>query len=112
MGTDLTRHRELEQVPHKLDKLVEAIASGLRSTTLQTKLALLEERQAELERRLATRCRKPTILPSDLASAYRLELGQLSGSTIGAEGTETRRSALYQAQAHLTRHVLPDAGHF
>ena len=89
-GADVTRHRELEKVRYKLDELVEAIASGLRSTTLQTKLAQLEERQAELERNLATPCLKPTVLPSDLASAYQLELDQLSGSTSGVEGTETR----------------------
>ena len=89
-GADVTRHRELEKVRHKLDELVEAIASGLRSTTLQTKLTQLEQRQAELKRDLATPCRKPTVLPSDLASAYRLELDQLSGSTSGVEGTETR----------------------
>ena len=53
-GADVTRHRELEKVRHKLGKLVEAIASGLRSTTLQTKLTQLEKRQAELEQDLAT----------------------------------------------------------
>ena len=35
-GADAGRQRELEKVRHKLDELVEAIASGLRSTTLQT----------------------------------------------------------------------------
>ncbi len=89
-GADATRRRELEKVRQKLDELVEAIASGLRSTTLQTKLAQLEAREAELERDLKTPCHKPTALPPDLAAAYQQELEQLGSSTDGVEGTETR----------------------
>ncbi len=89
-GADASRHRELEKVRHKLDELVEAIAAGLRSTTLQTKLTQLEARQAELEQEAELPSRKPVALPADLAAAYRDELDQLSGSTEGADGTETR----------------------
>ena len=90
LGAHVTRHRGLQKAQYKLDKLVDAIASGLRSTTLQTKLARLETRRAELEHGLETLCCKPTALPRDLAAAYRQELAQLHGSTDGGEGAETR----------------------
>ncbi len=89
-GVDASRHRELEKVRHKLDELVEAIASGLRSTTLQNKLSQLQARQAELEQKVGLPPRRSVVLPADLAGAYRQEVDQLSSSTNGAQGTETR----------------------
>ena len=89
-AVDASRHRELDKVRHKLDELVEAIASGLRSTTLQNKLSQLEARQAELEQEVGLPPRRSIVLPIDLAGAYRQEVVQLSSSTNGAEGTKTR----------------------
>ena len=89
-GADAGRQRELEKVRHKLDELVEAIASGLRSTTLQTKLAQLEARQSELEREIATPAHPPVTLPDDLGAAYRQEMELLSGPADEADSTETR----------------------
>ena len=49
------KRRELDAVGRKLDGLIDAIARGIRSTSLQQKLDELEARKAELERALQAR---------------------------------------------------------
>jgi hypothetical protein len=41
------RQKELEKIRRKLDQLVDAITSGLRSVTLESKLVELEERDRQ-----------------------------------------------------------------
>ena len=88
--SDASQQRELEKVRHKLDELVEAIASGLRSTTVQAKLAQLEAREVDLRSAAERPSRRHIRLPDDLAAAYRQELEHLSDATQNADGTETR----------------------
>ena len=83
------RRRALAQVRLKLDKLVDAVANGLRSTTLQDKLTALERQELELTRELDTVPSAPACITPDLAELYRAELTRLSNhhdpSVDGAE---------------------------
>ena len=92
--SDANRQRELGKVRHKLDELVEAIASGLRSMIQQNKLAQLEARQAELEQEVQAPSHKAVTLPPDLSAAYRQEVEQLGGSTEGTENKELIHSLI------------------
>jgi site-specific DNA recombinase len=56
------KRRELDAVGRKLDGLIDAIASGIRSTGLHQKLDELEARKAELERALQAQPRPRPLL--------------------------------------------------
>ncbi len=69
--------RELVQVRLKLDKLVDAIANGLKSTTLQSKLAELESHAAALEQEIDAAAAPPARLAPNLAELYQAEIERL-----------------------------------
>jgi hypothetical protein len=71
------KRRELAEVRHKLDGLIEAIADGLRAPGLQQRLDELEARRSEIEQRLAAAPASPVRLHPNLAQVYRRQVEQL-----------------------------------
>ena len=63
--------RELADVEKRLDHLVDAIASGLQSNSLQAKLAELEAEQTRLQQQLLTAPPSAVRLMPNLGQAYR-----------------------------------------
>ena len=75
---EIAVHRkELAQVTRKLDTLIEAIADGLRSDGLQTKLSNLEQRKKALEQGLTNSPAPTPRLHPNLAGLYRRKVEQL-----------------------------------
>lgn len=85
--------RELADVEKRLDHLVEAITSGLRSTSLQAKLAALESDTERLERKLAAAPRGGVRVMPNIGQTYRRTLARLVEALAGAEGGETLNAA-------------------
>jgi len=80
--------RELAQVRSNLDKLVDAIANGLKSTTIQAKLTALEEQEAALQSEVETTVMPAVRIAPDLAELCRAEiqcLGERPGSDESGE---------------------------
>jgi site-specific DNA recombinase len=69
--------RELEDVAHKLEKLVDAIAEGFRAPALQQRLDDLTFRKANLERAGAEGKTVLPRLPPNLAEVYRRKVERL-----------------------------------
>jgi len=97
--------RELTDVEKRLDHLVEAVASGLRSTSLQTKLAELEAEQTRLQQQLLAAPPSAVRLMPNLGQAYRDTLARLVETLAGAEGGE----ALHAARGLIERVVIHPA---
>ena len=72
--------RELAQVRSKITKLVDAVADGLKSKSIQGKLAALEEQEAALQQEVGVVTRPVARLAPDLASLYRAEVERLGES--------------------------------
>ena len=87
--------RELDAVGRKLDGLIDAIARGICSATLQQKLDELEARKAELERALQAQPRPRPLLHPRLADIYRQRVESLQTALDGPDGSmeHARRSA-------------------
>ena len=82
--------RELAQVRSKLNKLVEAIMTGVRSSTVQAKLADLEHQETVLQREIETAVTPAAKLTPDLAEVYRAEVARLGNSPTASEPGEER----------------------
>ena len=97
------KHRELDAVGRKLDGLIDAIARGIRSTSLQQKLDELEARKAELERALQAQPRPRPLLHPRLADIYRQRVESLQTALDGPDGSaalETLRSLIERVVLH------------
>ncbi len=68
---------KLATVERQLDALVEAIANGLRSGSLQAKLDQLEAERADLVAKMAAPAPSPVRLHPNLADAYREKVAAL-----------------------------------
>ena len=77
--------RELAQVRSKIGKLVDAVADGLKSTSVQGKLAALEEQEAALQQEVEAVTTPAVRLAPDLASLYRAEVERLGESADAGE---------------------------
>ena len=82
--------RELAQVRSKIGKLVDAVADGLNSTSVQGKLAALEEQEAALQQEVEAVTTPAVRLAPDLASLYRAELERLGESADADEPSANR----------------------
>jgi site-specific DNA recombinase len=71
------KRRELADVEHKLNGLIDAIADGLRGPGLQQRLDGLETRRSEIEKNLATGPVTPVRLHPNLAQVYRQQVEHL-----------------------------------
>jgi hypothetical protein len=93
-ATGQAEKRELQQLTIKIANLVDLLADGRRSQALETRLAALEARQAEL---FAATSRVDTgpipILHADLSDVYRSKLSQLEEAMQGPDATEAREAA-------------------
>ena len=69
-----SRLGELVKVRQKLDKLVEAVANGLKSSTIQIKLTELERQEAALVSETSEIEAPAKRMPPDLAELYRAEI--------------------------------------
>ena len=69
--------RELAQVRSKLDKLVDAVANGLKSTTIQAKLTSLEDQEAALQREMERPDAPVVRMTPDLAHLCSSEIDRL-----------------------------------
>jgi site-specific DNA recombinase len=69
--------RELERVVRRLDGLIEAIADGLRTPGMKSKLEELEARKETLQAALAAAPAPLPLLHPDLAELYRRKVGEL-----------------------------------
>ena len=97
--------RELADVEKRLDHLIEAVASGLRSNSLQAKLAELEAEQTRLQQQLLSAPPSAVRLMPNLGQAYRDTLARLAETLAGAEGGE----ALHAARGLIERVVIHPA---
>jgi DNA invertase Pin-like site-specific DNA recombinase len=85
--------RELDGVTRKIDGLVDAIANGMRGSSLQAKLSALETDRDRLEQSLAAV--KPTkvrLLPN-LGALYRRQVGNLRDALAKGEADEAIEAA-------------------
>jgi site-specific DNA recombinase len=90
------RQRELDRVRRQLDELVDAIAGGLRGSTLQRKLDALEERHETLEREIAASPAPVVRLHPNLAQTYRDKVARLH-EALGKDGDGTEALALIRS---------------
>jgi len=97
--------RELADVEKRLDHLVEAVASGLRSNSLQAKLAELEAEQTRLHHQLLAAPPSAVRLMPNLGRAYRDTLARLVETLAGPKGGE----ALHAARELIERVVIHPA---
>ena len=90
--------RELAEVERKLDGLVDAIAGGLRSSSLQRSLDELEARKAVLEERIRETAAPQPYLHPNLAELYRQKVvaltDLLASPDDGTEALELVRSLI------------------
>ncbi len=97
------KRRELDAVGRKLDGLIDAIARGICSTSLQQKLDELEARKAELERALQAAPRPRPLLHPRLADIYRQRVESLQTALDGPDASaalETLRSLIERVVLH------------
>ncbi|NQU71177.1 MAG: recombinase family protein, partial [Rhodospirillales bacterium] len=72
--------KEFDRVARQLDGLYEAIADGLRTAGLKTKLEELEQRKTDLDTQLSTAPSPAPILHPNLAELYRRQVEGLHAS--------------------------------
>jgi site-specific DNA recombinase len=82
---DTTRaalHSELKQLTHKIDNIISAIADGMRTASMQSKLHVFDTRKGELEAKLASlgNSHQPLRLHPGLADVYQQKITSLSAS--------------------------------
>ena len=82
------RERELAAIRLKLDKLVDAVANGLKSTTIQSKLADLERQEEALRQEIESVAVPAERLPPNLAELYRAEMARLREAPEASEHAE------------------------
>ena len=97
--------RERADVEKRLDHLVDAVASGLRTNSLQAKLAELEAEQTRLPQQWLAAPPSAVRLMPNLGQAYRETLARLVETLAGAEGGE----ALHPARGLIERVVIHPA---
>ncbi|MBX9738944.1 MAG: recombinase family protein [Beijerinckiaceae bacterium] len=95
---------KLASVERQLDSIVEAIANGLRSGSLQAKLDQLESERAELVAKMAAPAPSPVRLHPNLAEAYREKVAALRDAlqddATRAEAFEIVRSLIEKILVH------------
>jgi site-specific DNA recombinase len=95
---------ELREVTKKLDQLVDAIASGFRSSSLQARLDELERRKADLTARLQSETPTPVRLHPNLAQLYRQRVEALHEAlkdpASSTEAIGTLRSLITRIDVH------------
>lgn len=86
--------RELEQVDRQLERLVDAIADGLRAANLQARLDALSDRRAALVTELAAAEHQAAVprLHPNLAGVYRERVSELRAALAADGGTEIREA--------------------
>jgi DNA invertase Pin-like site-specific DNA recombinase len=98
------KRKALADARTKLDGLVEAIAGGLRGTSLQVKLDELEQRKAALEAEVAAAPAPLPRLHPNLAEVYRRKVEALHEALAdphtGAEALEILRSLIERVVVH------------
>ena len=82
---DANRRHEFDVVSRKLDSLVEAIAGGLRASSLQQKLTELEAQKAALEAELGQPVQATPRLHPNLAGVYRDRVARLQDALDGTD---------------------------
>ncbi len=101
---------KLAAVERQLDAIIEAIANGLRSGTLQAKLDQLEAERTDLTARLAAPAPSPVRLHPNLADAYHAKVAALRNAL---EQEATRDEALQIIRSLIEKvviHASPQGG--
>jgi len=97
---------ERNQVTRRLDGLYDAIADGLRTSGLKTKLEDLEARLAEIDAKLAAPAPSPVRLHPQLSEIYRRKVEELSKTLADPEirpmALETMRGLIQSVTVHET----------
>jgi site-specific DNA recombinase len=97
---------EQKQITRRLDGLYDAIADGLRTTGLKTKLEDMEARVADIDAKLATPAPSPVRLHPQLSELYRQKVGELSKTLADPEirpmALETIRGLISSVTIHET----------
>ena len=92
--------RKLRKISQQIDGLVNAIADGLRGSSVQARLDVLEREKLAFTLQLATQNSRPLQLPQDLASLYRAKVEKLEEAfqspTIRDEATQQLRNLVEQ----------------
>jgi site-specific DNA recombinase len=93
--------RELRDIAHRIDALLEAVASrAIRASSVQAKLEALEARQSGLTQELAGLNDEPVRLHPNLAALYRRKVATLhdllGSDATRAEAVEIIRSLIDQ----------------
>ena len=95
---------ERNQIAHKLDGLYDAIANGIRTPGLQSKLEALEARLAQLDTELAAPAPSPVRLHPNLAELYRRKTGELAATLadpdIGPSALDALRGLIEQVTVY------------
>jgi site-specific DNA recombinase len=94
---------QLAEVRRRIDRLVDAIAYGLRTASTKSKLEELEARKAALERGLTDPPPAPLRLHPNLAALYREKVGKLHEALAAPE---TSTEAIGGLRALVERVVL------
>ena len=101
------KDRELSEISQKLDGLIDAIAEGFRSESLQTKLTTLEARKTNLEAELAKPVEPPVRLHPNLGQVYRQKVEDLQDAlnelTIRDEALDILRGLIDHVVMHATK---------
>ena len=97
---------EQKQVTRRLDGLYDAIADGLRTAGLKTKLEDMEAKLAEIDAKLATPAPSPVRLHPQLSAIYRQKVEALSQTLADPEirpmALETIRGLISAVTIHET----------
>jgi hypothetical protein len=97
---------ERGQITRRLDGLYEAIADGLRTAGLKTKLEEMEARLAEIDVKLAAPAPSPVRLHPQLSEIYRRKVEELSKTLADPEirpmALETMRGLIQSVTVHET----------
>jgi hypothetical protein len=92
-GNAEAKSRELATVERKLANLIDRIAEGLHSATMQKTLNALEERKAALASEIAASPLAVPALHPNLAAVYQTKVAGLRQAMSGANSTEVIEAA-------------------
>ncbi|MHC4433960.1 MAG: recombinase family protein, partial [Planctomycetota bacterium] len=79
---------ELAKIVGEQEKLVDAICDGVPAVRLKDRMIVLEQRQQELERKLATATEEPVLIHPNMGKVYRAQVEHLA-TALNSDGTRT-----------------------
>ena len=79
---------ELAKVIGEQEKLVDAICDGVPAARLKDRMIVLEERQQELEQKLASATEEPVLIHPNMGKVYRAQVEHLA-TALNSDGSRT-----------------------